>query len=182
MNWSKLGDVLARTVPLVGASLSGPVGIAASVGRMIAGKLGVDPDPVSIADAVRNDPSALLKLKELNTSLERAEIVARVQSQDIVNKTMRAEVAADGWFKSGWRPFIGWVFGMAIGGLFASIIYSIFKSPAVLLDQNFTSLLIWLFVAVSAILGVNIRERSRSKLGGEFQSSLSNLFGRGQER
>jgi hypothetical protein len=43
MNWSKVGDIAGKALPVLGTVLGGPAG--GTVGAMIAGALGVEDDP-----------------------------------------------------------------------------------------------------------------------------------------
>lgn len=174
MDWKALGKKIAGTgATLLGGAVGGPAG--ASLAGSIASKLGLtSDDPAEIARALDQDPEAAAKLKqieseervrlqELNTRQTIAEVEAETERQRTVNETMRAELKAEGTFKSGWRPFIGWVFGLSIFFLIGALIYSIVRSPTIVSNPDFTGLLIWLFTAMAAILGVNIRQRSKDK-------------------
>ena len=80
-----------------------------------------------------------------------------------VNKTVRAEVTADGWFKSGWRPALGWAFAASLGSLAGVMVLTIAREPTLVGDPEFTGMLIWLFVTMGGALGLNVRERSKDK-------------------
>lgn len=174
MDWKSVGKKIASTgATLLGGAVAGPQG--AALGGMVAEALGLKTDdPDAIAQAIDRDPEAAVKLqqiqsqertrlRELSTNQALAELSADTERQRMVNETMRAEYKADGVFKSGWRPFIGWIFGICIGALIGALIYSILKAPAVVSNPEFTGLLIWLFTAMAAILGINIRERGKDK-------------------
>jgi gas vesicle protein len=62
MNWKDIGNMVAQAAPLLGSVLGGPAGGA--VGEMVAQALGTDNNPDKIADALKNNPDAMVKLKE----------------------------------------------------------------------------------------------------------------------
>ncbi len=63
MDWKDIGKGVAKTLPLIGSVLMGPAGGAA--GTLIAAALGVDDEPTAVAEAIRKDPEAALKLRDL---------------------------------------------------------------------------------------------------------------------
>lgn len=174
MDWGELGEKIASTgATLLGGAVGGPMG--ASLAGMVTEALGIEStDPEEIARAIGQDPKAAVKLKtiqsqerirlqELASKQAIAKIDAQAKEQAEINKTMRQEVKAEGTYKSGWRPFIGWIFGASAGALIASLIYAIGKDPTVVSNPEFTGLLVWIFTAMATILGVNIGARSRDK-------------------
>ncbi|WP_288365621.1 3TM-type holin [uncultured Marinobacter sp.] len=163
--WETIRDTVADVAPLLGTALGGPAGTA--VGTLISTALGVDNRPDAVAQALKSDPQAAAKLQQIEREhereLRRMSLEAETARLVEINKTMREEYKADGWFKSGWRPFIGWVFGLSIAGLVTALVHAVFRDPTVVSDPEFTGLLVWLFVAMGAILGVNIKSRSGDK-------------------
>ena len=63
MSWNKISQAVGKFAPLAGSMLGGPAG--GTVGTLIASALGVDNTPDAVAAAIAQDPSASLKLKEL---------------------------------------------------------------------------------------------------------------------
>jgi hypothetical protein len=66
MKWDGIKSMLASTAPLIGGAIGGPGG--SLVASWIASELGddVDPsDPTALENAIKADPEALFKLKEL---------------------------------------------------------------------------------------------------------------------
>lgn len=63
MNWDAVKSVVGKSAPLIGTLLGGPAGGA--VATMVAGALGVEDTPDAISSALSSDPSAMLKIKEL---------------------------------------------------------------------------------------------------------------------
>jgi hypothetical protein len=63
MKWSDIKDLLGSAAPLLGTVVGGPAG--AAVGSMIASALGVEDNPKAVSEAIKNDPDAFIKLKQL---------------------------------------------------------------------------------------------------------------------
>ncbi|AZU99657.1 hypothetical protein SBP1_gp065 [Vibrio virus vB_VspP_SBP1] len=63
MDWKDLGKTVASAAPVLGGLLGGPVGTAA--GTLIASVFGANPNPEDVAAAIKNDPDALVRLKEI---------------------------------------------------------------------------------------------------------------------
>src|SRR5690606_6771932 len=135
MDWIDVGKKIAATgAGLLGSAIAGPAG--AGLGSIVADVLGVENRPDEIALAIERDPQAAVKLQEVQSQervrlqeIASAQVLAEIQAstarQQTVNETMRAELKHDGWFKSGWRPFIGWVFGICITFLIVAMVYAI---------------------------------------------------------
>lgn len=85
------------------------------------------PDPVSaifgvagkVLERIWPDPAkkaeALQKMAELKQSGELAFLEADIQLMTGQIETNKLEAQHGGMFKGGWRPFIGWVCGLAFG-------------------------------------------------------------------
>lgn len=109
MNWaqvgSKLRTVAGAALPAIGTALGGPAG--AAVGVMLGKALGTDATPDAVAAAL--SPDALVKLREVEADLQKAQLqadTAAITGQLEVNKI---EAASDSLFVAGWRPAVGWV-------------------------------------------------------------------------
>lgn len=172
MNWKGIASKIGQFAPIAGTLIGGPAG--GTIGSMVASALGVEPTPDAVAKALDTDPQAAIKLRELelNHQVEMRKLAVEAAATEMqqetlrlgqINETMRAELQSDSWPKSGWRPFIGWVFGLAIGGLFFSMITAIFRQPTILTNAEFTGMLVWLFTGTALVLGVNIQQRSKDK-------------------
>lgn len=75
MDWKKVGRTVGKIAPMLGTALGGPGG--AVVGAIVASALGVDNSPDSIEQAVKNDPNAAVKLREVELQhKERLELIA----------------------------------------------------------------------------------------------------------
>ena len=72
----------------------------------------------NIADKIWPDPAEkarnLLAVKELEQRGEFKDIDAALQYAAMQTEVNKVEAASDIIFKSGWRPFIGWVCGVAL--------------------------------------------------------------------
>ena len=163
MNWSDIKGAVGKAAPLLGTLVGGPAGTA--VGGLIAAALGVEEKPEAIAEALRTNPDAAIRLQQLEQEhqreLQRMKIEADTAQITQINKTMRAELGHDGWFKSGWRPFIGWIVGLSFGGLMAGLIYALFAMPANAGDIIAEATIV--LTTMLAVLGINISHRSGDK-------------------
>lgn len=80
-DWKAIGRKLAGAgLPILGAQLGGPAG--AAIGRDVAARLGVDPDPEVIAQAL-GDPDTLLELRALEIEAAAAERADALRAQEI---------------------------------------------------------------------------------------------------
>lgn len=185
MDWSDIAGVVGKVAPLIGGVLGGPAGAAA--GAVLSSVLGTDNNPEAIANAVRNDPQAAVKLREaelehvaemqrLLLQGEAQRLEAETQQMISVNKTMQAELQADGLFKSAWRPAIGWVMAAAFALIAAAMCYTLVQDPSQLPDVM--DGIITLIIAMGGVLGVNIHKRSQDKQIA-LTGKTSGLFGRG---
>ena len=86
-----------------------------------------------------------------------------------INHTIRAEymvaTTGAGTFKTGWRPFLGWTFGVSIAWLLGCVGYLMIESPehvggAVAGIASLQPL----FITICAVLGVLIKKRSDDKV------------------
>ena len=73
MKWSDIGKTVAEFAPMLGGLVGGPAG--AGVGSLIASAFGVENKPDAIAEAIKADPQAAVKLRQIElenkTELER---------------------------------------------------------------------------------------------------------------
>lgn len=79
--WDNIKEILGSSAPVIGTLLGGPAGGA--VGGLISKVLGVDNTPEAIELALMNNPDALLKIKELETSKELAILQAELENKRI---------------------------------------------------------------------------------------------------
>lgn len=115
MNWKSIGKKIGGAAPMVATLFGGPA--AGAVTSMVASALGVEESPEAIDGALRNDPSALLKLKELEgrnkIELEKlvfeskkldAEII--ISSSQEATKRNDADMKSDNWLSKNVRPIV----------------------------------------------------------------------------
>lgn len=119
MDWKDLGKSLANVgLRAVGAAVGGPFG--ASIGGQLASVLGCDNEPDAVQQALATaSPDTLVKLRELDTQIQLANIEAGIQERkadtidlQTVNETMRQEAKSEHWAQWLWRPFNGFMFGI----------------------------------------------------------------------
>lgn len=64
--WKTVAGKVASYAPMIGTILGGPVGAAVgTVGSMVASAMGVEPTPVAVDNALKNNPEAAIKIREL---------------------------------------------------------------------------------------------------------------------
>jgi hypothetical protein len=135
MDWKDVGQVVGGSAPLIGKLLSvgvsfipgvgpiiGPI-IGPAVGNILAGVFGVPATPDAVAGALASNPDEVVKAKlQAATDQIKAQYdwAAKVETGELhleevaisqTNATMQAELVHESLFFTGWRPFIGWVFG-----------------------------------------------------------------------
>ncbi len=79
--WDNIKELIGTSAPVIGTLLGGPAGGA--IGGLISKVLGVDNTPEAIELALMNNPDALLKIKELETSKELAILQAELEHKRI---------------------------------------------------------------------------------------------------
>ena len=73
--WKEVGEAVAKAAPVLGGVLGGPVGSAVGAAGSVLGSLfGVEGTPDAVMQALRKDPDALVKIKELEVQ-ERASLL-----------------------------------------------------------------------------------------------------------
>ena len=64
MEWKKIANTVGGIAGAVAPLLTGPVGLAVSIGSQIAGALGTENTPEAVAAELKNNPDAALKLQQ----------------------------------------------------------------------------------------------------------------------
>lgn len=165
-SWDNLKDLVADAAPVLGTALGGAPG--AAVGSMIASALGVENKPEAVAKAIKTDPEAALKLKQLEQTHQRElrQMVLEAETARLteINKTMRAEAAAQDPFVRRWRPSFGYVVALTWLIQAVAIAWAMVAEPsnAANIINAVTALTPMWGIALS-ILGINISSRSRDK-------------------
>jgi len=95
MDFKNIAAQITNVAPLLGSLLGGPVGGAAGTAiKLIADSLGVEADSASVEYELRNNPDALLKIKELeiNSKVELEKLVVQqevIRLQDVADARKR---------------------------------------------------------------------------------------------
>ena len=79
--WDNIKELIGTSAPVIGTLLGGPAGGA--VGGLIGKALGVENTPEAIEAELRNNPDALIRLKELENSKELAILQAELEHKRI---------------------------------------------------------------------------------------------------
>lgn len=120
--------------------------------------------PDDMLAALTKDPALLVQFKAQASQVAIEELRAETEQLKTINETMRVEYASGSLFKSGWRPYIGWIFGTAFGLQMFAASYIIFFEPeqAKNVLEGMAALGMLWGVALT-VLGVNINKRSQDK-------------------
>lgn len=68
MKWSDLKEQIGKFAPLIGTVVGGPAG--ATIGALVASGLGVENTPDAVSQAIKSDPNAAIKLKQIEAENE----------------------------------------------------------------------------------------------------------------
>ena len=93
--WDSIKDTVGSVAPIAGSLLGGPAGGA--VGSMLASALGVDNTPDAVANAIKTDPQAAIKIRQIEAQLEQTRLEVRGQA-------VQAEATGESWLQRNWRP------------------------------------------------------------------------------
>ena len=150
--WDKIKDVVGSVAPMAGSMLAGPAGGA--VGSMLASALGVDNTPDAVADAIKTDPQAAIKIRQIEAQLEQTRLEVRGQA-------VQAEATGDSWLQRNWRPLTMVWFSLLVGA------YWFGYTPEKLSDAAVLSL----FGLIKLGLGGYVIGRSAEKITKEISGS-----------
>lgn len=64
MEWKEIAGTVGKIAGTVAPLLSGPAGLAVSVGAQIAAAIGTEATPEAVNEKLKHDPAAMLKLEE----------------------------------------------------------------------------------------------------------------------
>ena len=90
--WESIKELIGNAAPVVGSLIGGGAGNA--VGELVAKALGVENSPEAIEAELRNNPEALLKLKELEVSKELAILKSQLENKQEDNRHVESYVNA----------------------------------------------------------------------------------------
>lgn len=99
-------------------SFLGPLGTAAGVGLEFLGdKLGLtDKTKDNIKDAIQGmTADQQIQLKKLDIEFQEFTLANNIQIQIAQIAVDTEEAKSTNWFVAGWRPFVGWICGTALG-------------------------------------------------------------------
>jgi hypothetical protein len=127
MDWTDIAKDVAAAAPLLGSLVGGPAGGA--IGGLIASALGTDHSPDAVKQALAVNPEAAVKLRQIEAeqgvalqglAVQQAAngLAADTARLQAVNATMQAEAGAEHWPTYTWRPFIGFVAGVMVFGVY----------------------------------------------------------------
>lgn len=131
MDWNDIKGLIGKGAPLIGTLLGGPAGGA--VASLVANALGVEDTPDAISAALKSDPGALLKLKEL-------EFTHKTRFQELMLEETKAHLADRQSArqreieiqKAGGSNKLMYILGsLIVVGFFASLIVLLFKTTAI---------------------------------------------------
>jgi len=198
MKWSDLKGIIGKSAVLLGTLLGGPAG--ATVGGLIASVLGVENEPQKVYEALKADPQAIVKIKELELShaeklrelaiqQEKNRLEAETARLAEINKTMRTEAQAEDKYVRRWRPTFGYAVAITwvlqtlaiLGGVVYSTVSSPDKASVIIgaISQMLQALTLQWTVALG-VLGINVVKRSQDKqvLAGQAPQSFLSFFDR----
>jgi len=130
------------------------------------------PDPETAMQQIESDPNLKLKFIELMSPIIEKELEEDTKRLQTVNDTMRVEYQTQGLWKSGWRPWFGWVAGTTWGiqaiAFVVICIYAIVNDPAnayKTIDSmsQLAGAMTMVWAIALSVLGVNITKRSQDK-------------------
>jgi hypothetical protein len=169
MTWKDVAGLVSKVAPALGGALLGPGGAAA--GELLSKVLGVESSPDNVLDALKSDPAAIVKLRELESNeririqelsvqAETVELQESSKQLQAVNETMRAEAASTNKWASLWRPFWGFVSAIAFAVFVVFVCILAYKAilrgdaNAIAMLPGFIFSMTGLFAIPGSILGV----------------------------
>lgn len=168
MDWSDVGKAAAKAAPLLGTALLGPAGGA--IGALVASVFGVEAEPDKVAAAIKADPEAAIKLRQIENEhareMKRMVIEAETARLAQVNESLRAEIASNDKYVRRMRPTYGYMLALTLVAQAGIAIYVVGWRPEEIgnLATLFNALAIPQTAAL-AVLGVYVKKRSDEKLG-----------------
>jgi len=153
--WASVGKAILSFAPTVGSALLGPPGaMAGTAVKAIAKALGEDEKtitPAKVLTRLQEQPEDTTRaITQADLEYER-ELTRRL---DIVNRTMRVEAKSEHWPQYSWRPFCGFLWPLAVLGIYVVLPLAGKTVPEV--PQ-------WIWLGWASILGVSAWHRGRQK-------------------
>lgn len=118
MDWKEVGNVIAKSAPILGAVLGGPAGAAAGgAASLIASLFGCEAKPEEVMKAIQADPESMVKLRELEVQ-DRANILQWQTAQieaEVADRVSARQTSIDG----GDRTRLYWLTIFLVAVIFA---------------------------------------------------------------
>jgi hypothetical protein len=121
---------------------------------MVASALGVSNTPDAVAAAIKSDPQAAIKIRQIEAQLEQTRLEVRGQA-------IQAEATGESWLQRNWRPLTMIWFSILVGG------YWFGYTPENLSEEAILSL----FGLIKLGLGGYVLGRSAEKITKELSGS-----------
>ena len=193
LDWRSAVGEVAKYAPAVATALGSPLagGVVSGAAGIVTSLLGVENSPAGLIAATQ-DPDKRAELVRIDNEHKREltrmaiEAKAKADAEETARlaetqATMRAELSTGGWFKTGWRPMVGWVMAYSFAALATGLTWTMVSDPS-----QFPSIVdtaIALIVVMGPVLGLNLRERTKTyqiKAGQKPTSFLDSLLLRRQ--
>lgn len=191
MDWKEIGKSLAAIgLPLLGAALPIPGG--AAIGSALASAIGsTSTNPSDILASLQANADALAKAKQFEEQ-HREKLMEMAYQYEVdqrksdsadlanVNATMQSEAgasASENWWQTGWRPFNGYVLGLAslitVGGVFYLAFLALSGKDANALNAipTIVSSIAMVLAIPGAAVGITAWHRGRAQIA-EIQAAL----------
>ncbi len=171
MEWKEVLSKITDAAPMIGSLFGAPGTLAGTVVKLVATTLGVEPTQDAIAAEIKNNPDALLKLKELEAThqIELQKLVLeteRIRLADVADARAREKAIVE---KTGHVDInlyvLAWV--MVIG-FFALVGILIFKP----MPNDSTGVVLMLFGSLAAAFGAVIQYFFGSSAGSSAKTAL----------
>jgi len=153
MQWSDIRTDLAAVAPGLGAVIGGPVG--AGVGKLVAVALGTDSTPDAVSQALKIDPDAAIKLRQIDATVQVAQITAAATQQAAVNQTLQTEAMGGDYWQRNHHAFESSFVVLLITGIY-------FVLP--LLNTSVPTVPGEVWLMLGAVLGVTAWQRGQANV------------------
>jgi len=122
--WDNVKNILGTAAPIIGTLIGGPAGTA--VGSLVASALGVEYTPQAIEQELKNNPEALVKLKQLEFENQVELKKIAFQHASLESEERKAELAdiqnARVNHKDHWMPSLLTIcLSLMVAGMFAAL-------------------------------------------------------------
>lgn len=128
--WDNVKKIIGTSAPIIGTLIGGPAGTA--IGGLVASALGVENTPDAIEQELKNNPEALLKLKQLESderiklkelAMQHARIELEERQAELKDTQNAREQHKDHWMPS----VLTIVLALMVTGMFSALFY--FDAP-----------------------------------------------------